>query len=53
MAAIATNLAEAGIGCNPVSGFYHDHVFVPVGKERQAMTVLEGIAEEARKDVEE
>lgn len=26
MAAITTRLAEAGLGINPVSGFYHDHL---------------------------
>lgn len=26
MAAVTTRLAEAGMGINPVSGFYHDHL---------------------------
>lgn len=26
MAAVTTKLAEAGLGINPVSGFYHDHL---------------------------
>lgn len=26
MAAVTTRLAEAGLGINPVSGFYHDHL---------------------------
>ena len=29
IARIATELAARGMGVNPVSGFYHDHLFVP------------------------
>jgi ACT domain len=47
IAYVAGKLAERGIGTNPVSGFWHDHVFVPVGREGEAMAVLEGIAREA------
>lgn len=28
MAAVTTRLATAGLGINPVSGFYHDHLCV-------------------------
>jgi hypothetical protein len=28
LAAITTRLAESGLGINPVSGFYHDHLYV-------------------------
>ena len=50
MAAITTKLAEKGVGCNPISGFYHDHLFVPLGREKDAMEVLERIAAEAQKE---
>jgi uncharacterized protein len=40
MAAIATQLAAAGISVNPVSAFYHDHLFVPEGRAEEAMQVL-------------
>lgn len=43
IAFVAGKLAERGIGTNPVSGFWHDHLFVPVGREGEAMGVLEGI----------
>lgn len=44
MARIATALAGEGMGVNPVSGFYHDHLFVPDGREQDALRVLEGMA---------
>lgn len=43
MAYVAGKLAERGVGANPVSGFWHDHLFVGVGREGEAMRVLEGI----------
>ncbi|KIV84993.1 hypothetical protein PV11_00734 [Exophiala sideris] len=47
MAHIATKLAEKGISVNPVSGYYHDHLFVPEDKAEQATEILEGIREQA------
>ncbi|KAK1673146.1 ACT domain-containing protein [Colletotrichum godetiae] len=44
MAVIATRLADKGMGVNPVSGYYHDHLFVPVGREKEAVTELERLA---------
>ena len=44
MAAITTRLAAAGIGVNPVSGFHHDHLFVPTDRADQAMILLEELA---------
>lgn len=40
MAAISKKLTEWGVSANVVSAFYHDHLFVPVGKEEVAMEVL-------------
>ena len=40
LAAITTKLAGAGISVNPVSAFYHDHLFVPVEKAELAMKLL-------------
>lgn len=51
MAAVGAKLTEKGIGVNPVSGFFHDHCFVPVGREEEAMNLLQEMAEEARKRV--
>ena len=40
MARIATELARHDMGVNPVSGFYHDHLFVPDGRENDALAAL-------------
>ncbi len=44
IAVIATKLAAAGMGVNPVAGFFHDHLFVPEGREEDALSILRGIA---------
>ncbi|WP_195818314.1 ACT domain-containing protein [Roseobacter sp. MH60115] len=40
MARIATELAKHNMGVNPVSAFFHDHLFVPDGREDDAMNIL-------------
>ena len=49
MAVIATRLAQKGMAVNPVSGFFHDHLFVPLGREIQALECLEELVKENRK----
>lgn len=44
MARIATRLAAAGMGVNPVAGFYHDHLFVPRDRAEDAMNILRAMA---------
>ena len=44
IARIATALAEAGMGVNPVAGFCHDHLFVPEDRAEEAMAVLERLS---------
>ena len=51
MAVLATRLATRNMGVNPVSGFYHDHLFVPLGREEEALQVLASVAEEERNKV--
>ncbi|NBE53784.1 ACT domain-containing protein [Streptomyces boluensis] len=46
-AAVATELAVAGISCNVVAGFHHDHLFVPYARAEEALAVLERLAEDA------
>ena len=44
IARVTTELAKHNMGVNPVSGFYHDHLFVPDGRESEAMEVLAKLA---------
>lgn len=53
MAKISAKLTERGIGVNPVSGFWHDHCFVPVGREGEAMKALEELVREAKEGGED
>lgn len=39
-AAVSGALARAGISCNVVAGYHHDHLFVPEGKGREAVRIL-------------
>ncbi|MER9881608.1 ACT domain-containing protein [Mesorhizobium sp. M0118] len=48
LAAITARLAAAGIGVNPVSAFYHDHLFVPADRAEKALELLLDLAEENR-----
>ncbi len=43
-AAVATALANAGIPCNMVAGFHHDHAFVPEALADKAIEVLKARA---------
>ena len=44
IARIATELAAAGMGVNPVAGFFHDHLFVPEDRAEEAMEILRRLA---------
>ena len=50
IAHIATELAKHGMGVNPVAGFFHDHLFIPEGREQDALRVLEQIADASAED---
>ncbi|MFF1675785.1 ACT domain-containing protein [Streptomyces sp. NPDC058256] len=43
-AAVAQELAAAGLSCNVVAGFHHDHLFVPYERAAEAVTLLEDLA---------
>lgn len=47
-ASVARALAEAGIPCNMVAAFHHDHVFVPCTQAEAAMEVLAALQASAR-----
>lgn len=44
-AAFSRQLGRAGIPCNVIAGFYHDHILVPVDKTDAAVEVIEALAQ--------
>lgn len=46
-AAVSGALAEAGIACNVVAGYHHDHLFVPWERREEAVAVLRHLADRA------
>jgi uncharacterized protein len=44
-AAVATTLAQAGIACNVVAGFHHDHLFVQWDRRDEALERLQHLAQ--------
>lgn len=47
LAAITNKLASAGISVNPVSAYYHDHLFVRSEKAEIAMRLLDELVKDA------
>lgn len=47
-AAVAGALAGAGIACNMVAAFHHDHAFVPEADAGRALAVLDELQRRAR-----
>ncbi|PYC08717.1 acetyltransferase [Pseudomonas protegens] len=43
-AAFAGALGQAGISCNVIAGYYHDHLFVGQADAQRAMQVLQKLA---------
>lgn len=43
-AAVSRTLADAGISCNLMSGYYHDHLFVPADEGRRVLSLLGDLA---------
>jgi hypothetical protein len=46
-AAVAGGLAEAGIACNMVAAYHHDHIFVPAADAERALAVLRDLQAQA------
>ncbi|TFF06066.1 ACT domain-containing protein [Pseudomonas sp. BCA14] len=46
-AAFASALGKAGISCNVIAGYYHDHLFVGRADAERAMHVLRQLAADA------
>jgi uncharacterized protein len=47
LACITDRLARAGIACNAVAAFHHDHLFVPEERAEETLRVLNRLASEA------
>ena len=43
-AAVSGALTEAGIACNVVAGYHHDHLFVPWDRREETLGVLQRLA---------
>jgi hypothetical protein len=43
-AAVSGALAGAGIACNVVAGYHHDHLFVPWERRDEALAILQRLA---------
>jgi len=46
-AAVAAALTDAGISANVVAAYYHDHVFVPLNRREDAISILKKLAQTA------
>ncbi|MFJ8750052.1 ACT domain-containing protein [Streptomyces sp. NPDC102441] len=46
-AAVCLALTDAGISCNVVAGYHHDHLFVPYARAADAVRALEALAAES------
>ncbi|ELQ12288.1 hypothetical protein A986_21295 [Pseudomonas fluorescens BRIP34879] len=46
-AAFASALGRAGISCNVIAGYYHDHLFVGCADAQRALQVLRQLAADA------
>lgn len=44
-AAVSKALTEAGISCNVVAAYYHDHIFVPIEDAHRAIEALQGLVQ--------
>ena len=47
LALVTGTLASAGVSVNTISAHHHDHLFVPTGDARKAMTLLNDLSREA------
>lgn len=44
LSTISTTLAQAGIACNVVSAYHHDHLFIPPSRVEDALGLLRSLA---------
>lgn len=43
-ASFSAALAQAGVSCNVVAGFHHDHIFVPIERAERALSTLRALS---------
>jgi hypothetical protein len=43
-AAVSRTLADAGISCNVIAGYHHDHLLVPAERGEEALALLRGMS---------
>ena len=46
LATITSRLAMHGISVNPISAYYHDHLFIPASRVRETMELLQALSGE-------
>lgn len=46
-AAVSSALAQNGISCNLVAGYFHDHIFVPLQDAERALRILHDLLQQA------
>ena len=46
-AAFSQSLAQQGISCNVVAGYYHDHIFVAENDGTHALTILQNLGKDS------
>ena len=44
LATISTCLAQAGIPCNAIAAYHHDHLFIPVSRAQEALALLQALS---------
>lgn len=42
-AAVSAALADAGISCNMIAAYHHDHLFVPWDRRDEALKIVEAV----------
>lgn len=46
LAAITSRLADHGISVNPISAYYHDHLFIPASRVHEVEALLQALSAE-------
>ena len=46
LATITSRLVMHGISVNPISAYYHDHLFIPASRAREARALLQALSTE-------